>query len=293
MNDITVNEHLADELAQFCSSHRRLFVLTGAGCSTASGIPDYRDGNGDWKRPRPVLYQDFIASAAVRRRYWARALIGWQRFATAIPNGAHHGLAALERAGRLTGLVTQNVDGLHTAAGQRRCIDLHGSLDRVVCLQCRRSTERRALQQQLAALNPALAGADAAMAPDGDADLDDSHLDGFRLIDCSNCGGALKPDVVFFGENVPRERYRRAGEWLAEADAMLVVGSSLMVFSGYRFAVDAARRGMPVAALNLGSTRADHLLRQHWRAPCEAALAALCARLSPSITSRPETRPIA
>jgi len=218
-----------EDLQRFIRRHPRLFVLTGAGISTASGIPDYRDANGDWKRPPPVQYRDFVKSEAVRRRYWARSLIGWQGFARARPNICHTTLAAWEASGRLSSLVTQNVDGLHQAAGSRRVIDLHGRLDQVVCLQCAARSEREALQRRLTALNPRFAELQAAPAPDGDADLDLATFEDFHVPDCPQCGGTLKPDVVFFGETIPRERVEHAVAALDTADALLVIGSSLMV----------------------------------------------------------------
>jgi NAD-dependent SIR2 family protein deacetylase len=262
----------SSELRDFLDRHRRLFVLTGAGCSTASGIPDYRDLEGGWKRPPPVTYQAFIGDAATRRRYWARSLVGWRRFGRAQPNGTHAALARLEAGGRVEVLLTQNVDGLHQAAGSRGVIDLHGRLDEVRCLGCERRTARAQFQRELETRNPDWAALDAADAPDGDADLDGLDFAAFEVPACADCGGLLKPDVVFFGENVPRERVERAQAHLAAADAMLVVGSSLMVFSGYRFAREAARLGKPIAAVNLGRTRADDLLTLKIEADCAAAL---------------------
>jgi len=267
-----------DALYEFVRRHPRLFVLTGAGCSTASGIPDYRDENGAWKHRPPVLYADFVGSAAVRRRYWARALVGWRRIADARPNAAHRAMAALEARGVVGCVVTQNVDGLHQRAGARHVIDLHGRLDRVACLGCGATLARDDVQRLLAAWNPAFAEAAAEQAPDGDARLE-GRFDDFRVPDCPCCGGVLKPDVVFFGENVPRARVQAAEAALAAADAMLVVGSSLMVFSGYRFAQGAHRLGKPVAAVNRGRTRADELLALKVEDDCGAALRGLVLRL--------------
>ena len=263
----------AAQLADFIARHPRLFVLTGAGCSTGSGIPDYRDLEGGWKRRPPVTLQAFVGDAKTRSRYWARSLVGWRRFGRATPNETHAALAALEHEGRVEVLLTQNVDGLHQAAGSRNVIDLHGRLDTVRCLACEARTPRDAFQRELEALNPDWLSVDALDAPDGDADLEGLDFASFRVPDCAACGGMLKPDVVFFGENVPRERVMRAGAHLANADAMLVVGSSLMVFSGYRFAREAARLGKPVAAVNLGRTRADDLLALKIESDCATALA--------------------
>lgn len=261
------------------TEHRRLFVLGGAGCSTASGIPDYRDDRGAWKRRPPVTWQAFSGDPATRARYWARSLIGWPMLSAARPNDAHRALAALESAGHIDLLVTQNVDGLHQAAGSQRVIDLHGRIDRVICIACSATLPRSVFQQQLAALNPVWAQYDAAAAPDGDADLDCHDFHDFRVPDCAACGGRLKPDVVFFGENVPADRVATALDGVAQADAVLVVGSSLMVYSGFRFAKAAAERGIPVAAINLGVTRADPLLSLKLQQPVGETLSAVCAQL--------------
>ena len=262
-------------LEDFISAHRRLFVLTGAGCSTGSGIPDYRDEQGAWKRTPPVTYQAFVGDGITRRRYWARSLVGWPRIAQAQPNAAHRALAALEAQGRCSKLLTQNVDGLHQAAGSRAVIDLHGRLDAAVCLGCGASSSRADVQRRLAEANPAWAGLAAGAAPDGDADLEDRDFATFQVPACDACGGMLKPDVVFFGENVPRARVDAAMAGLAQADGMLVVGSSLMVYSGLRFVHAAVRAQIPVAAVNLGRTRADDLLRFRMAAPCGDALRVL------------------
>lgn len=259
-NATTANDESFDDLRQFVEQHRRLFVLTGAGCSTNSGIPDYRDADGQWKRHKPIEFQPFMRRAAARRRYWARSMAGWRRFGGAAPNAAHAALAALERDGRIGLLVTQNVDGLHQAAGSRRVIDLHGRLDRVVCTSCRWTGSRVSWQALLEELNPGWLAVDAPAAPDGDADLDDVDFEEFQVPGCAGCGGIVKPDVVFFGENVPPWRHAQATAVLSTSDAVLVVGSSLMVHSGYRYALAASRLGLPIAALNLGRTRADSLL---------------------------------
>lgn len=262
-------------LADFLGRHRRLFVLSGAGCSTASGIPDYRDSEGGWKRTPPVTYQAFTADAATRARYWARSLVGWQRFGHALPNAAHGALARFEAEGRVEVLLTQNVDGLHQRAGSRNVIDLHGRLDAVRCLGCERRMPWAEFQCELGHRNPGWIGLDANDAPDGDADLEGPDFTAFDVPACWACGGVLKPDVVFFGENVPRERVERARAHLAASDAMLVVGSSLMVYSGFRFAREAARTGKPVAAVNLGRTRADELLALKIEADCATVLQAI------------------
>lgn len=262
-------------LRHFIAEHQRLFVLTGAGCSTDSGIPDYRDADGSWKRSQPVTYQAFMGDTLTRQRYWARSLVGWRRFGHAQPNGTHHALCRLEQSDKLQLLLTQNVDGLHQRAGSRNVVDMHGRLDTVRCMGCEHRSPRHAFQQLLLALNPSWAQLDAADAPDGDADLDGHDFSTFTIPPCPHCGGILKPDVVFFGENVPRDRVAKAMQALDEADAMLVVGSSLMVFSGYRFAHAAAKAGKPIAAVNLGRTRADPLLSLKIEQPCAEALAFL------------------
>jgi NAD-dependent SIR2 family protein deacetylase len=262
-------------LEDFVDRHRRLFVLTGAGCSTRSGIPDYRDADGQWKRAQPVTYQAFMGEEKTRRRYWARSLIGWRLIRGAEPNNAHRALARLEAMGRSELLLTQNVDRLHQAAGSTKVIDLHGRIDLVRCMDCERRSPRGALQDELGQLNRDWLDLDAAEAPDGDADLEGADFSTFVVPSCERCGGVLKPDVVFFGENVPRDRVDAAFRHLDGADAMLIVGSSLMVYSGFRFVERAADLGKPVAAVNLGRTRADGLLTLKAEQPCESALAFL------------------
>ena len=249
----------ARSLADWLGMHRRIFVLTGAGCSTASGIPDYRDADGAWKRAQPVTYQAFTGDPASYRRYWARSAVGWPRIATAAPSAAHAALATLQRTGRTSVLVTQNVDGLHQRAGSEGVIDLHGRLDAVVCLACAARSPRTALQDRMLERNRGWHVQAASVAPDGDADIDPATVAGFVPPLCEDCGGLLKPDVVFFGENVPRERLAGALAALRASDAMLVAGSSLMVYSGFRFARMAREAGLPLAILNRGRTRADDL----------------------------------
>ena len=255
--------------------HRGLFVLTGAGCSTDSGIPDYRDDAGEWKRGHPIMFQEFVTDERARKRYWARSLVGFRRMLAARPNDAHRVLAGLERRGRVTQLVTQNVDGLHQRAGSSNVIDLHGRIDAVRCMGCGRRIAREELQLELARRNPGFAALEALDAPDGDASVERVAFDGFDVPPCEACGGLLKPDVVFFGENVPGDRVRRAMLAVDAADAMLVVGSSLMVYSGYRFVKAMADAGKPIAAVNLGRTRADDLLAFKVSERCANALRVL------------------
>ncbi len=265
----------ADSLASFVYRHPRLMVLTGAGVSTESGIPDYRDADGAWKVSPPVEYPAFMAQLAVRQRYWARSLVGWQHFSRARPNAAHHALARLEQTGRIELLVTQNVDGLHAAAGSSNVVDLHGRLDVVRCMACAHRLPRTDLQRELTARNPGWEGRAARIGPDGDVDLQTPDFTTFDVPACPVCEGILKPDVVFFGEAVPRDRVDLAFAAVKSADAMLIVGSSLMVYSGYRFAEAAAAAGKPIAAVNLGRTRADHLLTLKLQVSCAEALRAV------------------
>jgi len=278
-------------LVEFIRRYPRLAVVTGAGCSTESGIGDYRDSSGRWKHSQPVLYADFMASAAARQRYWARSLLGWPQFEAANPNAGHFALAALERAGHCVGLITQNVDGLHQRAGHQQVLDLHGRLDQVSCQACDWQLERSQLQKQLLSLNGALiaelesqlelaanAGAESADAPDGDANLNVINEE-FRVPNCPVCGGILKPDVVFYGQSVPKAWVEQAYGWVAEADALLVVGSSLMVFSSFRFCRAAAASDTPIAILNRGVTRADDLATLKLDAACGQTLQAVVAGL--------------
>ena len=255
----------------------RVFVLTGAGISTASGIPDYRDIDGAWKRSPPVTYQAFIADSATYRRYWARSFVGWPGFSAAQPNVGHRALKVFEDTGRITALVTQNVDALHQRAGSREVIDLHGRLDQIACLGCGDLQHRQSLQIRLIVSNPGWRPREAMAAPDGDADIDPAAVAGFEPPYCALCGGMLKPDVVFFGENVPRARYAQAVAAMQAADAILVVGSSLMVYSGFRFVRTAHESRLPIAILNRGHTRADALADLKLESDCGEVLAAAIA----------------
>ncbi len=266
--------HASDALREWLARRSRVFVLTGAGISTDSGIPDYRDADGAWKRSPPVTWQAFTGDPGTYRRYWARSFVGWPIFSAAEPNRSHHALAMLERSGRMATLVTQNVDGLHQRAGSRDVIDLHGRLDGVVCLGCGDTQPRAALQPRLFAANPDWRPHTAAAAPDGDADIDAEAVARFVPPQCAHCGGMLKPDVVFFGENVPRARYAQALDALHASDGVLAVGTSLMVYSGFRFVRMAHERGLPVALLNRGRTRADDLGGLKLDADCGAVLEA-------------------
>lgn len=268
-----------DKLARFLRRHRNVLALTGAGMSTASGIPDYRDKDGVRRGRAPVQGPEFRRSDAVRRRYWARSMVGYPTLAQAAPNAGHHALAALEQGGALGAVITQNVDGLHQRAGSQKLIELHGNIHGVVCLDCRTQYARGAIQEQLLRENPQLVGSNAQPLPDGDAQLEPEALEHFSVPQCGNCGGVLQPDVVFFGDTIPRDRTELALQTMAEADALLVVGSSLMVFSGYRFCKLAAESGKPIAAINAGVTRADALLSLKLALSAETALPQLAQRL--------------
>lgn len=232
-------------------------VLSGAGLSTESGIPDYRGPSGAARPSTPMTFQTFTGSAAARGRYWARSHLGWRVIAEAEPNPGHRAVARLQEAALLTGVITQNVDGLHTCAGTRDVVELHGNLDRVVCLSCGRLTPRLQLDSRLRAVNRAWRAKVLAVNPDGDVELSDADLEAFRTVDCATCGGVLKPDVVFFGETVPADRVAACFALVERAGALLVLGSSLTVMSGYRFVLHAARLGVPVAIVNSGVTRGD------------------------------------
>lgn len=260
------------ELARFVSNHRRIVLLTGAGCSTGSGIPAYRDESGRWQRRQPIFYQDFLGDPVMQRRYWARSFFGWRVMQQARPGNTHAALASLAATGRLAGLITQNVDGLHQRAGHAEVLELHGGLERVLCLDCGLGSNRNELQRRLELLNPDWSPEVLEINPDGDAELDDRAYPGFRIAGCRDCGGTLKPDVVFFGESVPRTRLAAADRLVEEADAMLIVGTSLVVWSGYRLARRAAERCIPIAAVNNGRTRADGILDFKLEGDCAAVL---------------------
>lgn len=289
---------------------RRIVALTGAGCSTESGIPDYRGPDGGRRVPSPIRYRDFVGDEEARRRYWARSAVGWPRLAGAAPNPAHEALARLESLGSVRGVITQNVDGLHQGAGSREVLELHGSLDDVRCLDCGAVASRGDVQDRILELNPGWkpgrgrgrvpgagtaparpgAGGGAASAveaaPDGDAAVPEAAARGFRVPSCRRCGGVLKPDVTFFGENVPKPRLEAAWRLFERGDALLVAGSSLAVFSGYRFVLRAAEEGIPVGIVNLGRTRGDAEARVRVEGRVGEVLPALADELA-----RPGMRP--
>lgn len=254
--------HYLELLQDFVSRARSLFVMTGAGLSTESGIPDYRsEGVGLYARTnrRPMEHVEFVRSAKSRQRYWARNFVGWPQFSSHQPNCAHRVLQQWEEKSKLHWLVTQNVDALHSKAGQKRLTELHGCTHRVMCLGCGAISAREELQKRFVALNPEWSVQAGAVAPDGDVFLEDEQVLHFRVPSCEECGGILKPEVTFFGDTVKKATVNFVHERLAESDAVLVVGSSLQVYSGYRFLLAASDRKIPVAIINIGPTRADHL----------------------------------
>ncbi|GGE76038.1 NAD-dependent deacetylase [Massilia psychrophila] len=268
-----------DQLTRFLAPLRRVLVLTGAGISTASGIPDYRGPDGIRRGKAPIQGPEFRKFEAVRKRYWARSMVGYPALARAAPNPAHQAIAELQADARLGGLITQNVDGLHQRAGSHDVIELHGNIHGVVCLDCHAGFSRRFVQDLLEELNPGIpaSGADIGAAPDGDAHFEPDALARFHVPDCVHCGGTLKPNVVFFGDGVAPACTTQALAAMEAADALLVVGSSLMVFSGFRFCRMAAAMNKPIAAINLGITRADDLFSLKIDGSAERLLPALRA----------------
>ncbi|WP_339506801.1 NAD-dependent protein deacetylase [Pseudomonas sp. EA_15y_Pfl1_P102] len=275
-------EHQEDHLDTLhrAVAERRFVVLTGAGISTSSGIPDYRDSEGVRRGKAPMMYQEFLATPQARRRYWARAMLGWPRVRIAQPNKAHLALATLQHRERVSGLITQNVDTLHDQAGSDEVIELHGSLHRVLCLDCLQHSRRDVIQHVMEIENPYLAGVDAVQAPDGDTLLDPAFEERFQVPRCPHCNGErLKPDVVFFGENVAPPTAAKAMAAVEHAEGLLVVGSSLMAYSAFRLCKAMVEQGKPVIAINLGKTRGDELLQAKIEASCELLLPLLAERL--------------
>lgn len=261
-------------------AERRFMVLTGAGISTPSGIPDYRNSDGVRRGKAPMMFTEFLTVPESRRRYWARAMLGWPRIRKAQPNPAHLSLAAMQRAGHIAGVITQNVDTLHDQAGSHDVIELHGSLHRVLCLDCGERFDRGAIQLIMETDNHYLLGIDAVQAPDGDTLLDTAFEANFQVPDCPQCGGQrLKPDVVFFGENVAAPSAAKAMASVEEADGLLVIGSSLMAYSAFRLCKAINAQGKPLVAINFGKTRADELLDLKFEMSCDVLLPQLAASL--------------
>ena len=269
---------IADLAALVCAGG--VVVLSGAGISTESGIPDYRGPSGaSLRKHAPMTYRAFAREPQSRHRYWARSFIGWPRMRVAQPNSGHHAVAALEKHGLVSGVITQNVDGLHSAAGSTKVIDLHGRLSRVMCMACDARFARDEIHAALEARNGAWEPRVLHINPDGDVDVQSSDLDTFTMVDCLACAGPLKPDVVYFGESVPPERVAEAMEMLEAARSLLVLGSSLTVYSGRRFVMRAATQGIPVAIVNQGPTRGDEHAQIKLEAPLGATLDQLLTRV--------------
>ena len=262
------------QISEVLSERSDVLVISGAGMSTGSGISDYRDKSGAWKRPQPVQHQAFLQHLHWRQRYWARSQLGFPAFEQAKPNDGHKSLAALEQRGLVFGLITQNVDRLHQSAGQRKVLDLHGRLDRVRCLDCGRRQKRSVVQDWLQHLNPWISSEHFTPAPDGDADIE-IDFSRVKVPECPHCGGTLKPDVVFFGDTVPRADVEQGYQWVERAQALLVVGTSLMVYSSFRFVRKAYELGVPILAINQGKTRGDELFSLKANIDCAQGLAEL------------------
>ncbi len=259
-------------LSGFIAGHPRLFVITGAGISRASGIPTYRDKVGTWKTNRPIQHGDFLQDPAIRQRYWTRSFGGWPNVGNAEPNLAHRALAKLEALGYVDTLVTQNVDRLHQKAGHKRAIDLHGRLDQVVCMDCGTVTSRDEVQQWLWQHNPHLDAIHIAQAPDGDAHVDEELIKQLQVPVCQRCSGMLKPNVVFYGGSVGKEKVNYLSDKLKTSDAVLIAGSSLMVYSSFRFCKLAHQHDIPIACINQGLTRADDMFTLKVNADCGRTL---------------------
>ncbi|XP_076624121.1 NAD-dependent protein deacylase Sirt4 [Colletes latitarsis] len=267
------------KLKEFINNHNDICILTGAGISTESGLPDYRSESvGLYAKSsrRPVLYKDFCKSDVIRRRYWARNYVGWPRFSSIKPNNTHKVLKTLEDANKIKCIVTQNVDNLHAKAGSRRVIELHGTAFRVMCLNCDRRICRHLFQDSLDKLNPNIIASSQMIRPDGDVDLSHEQVEGFVVPPCEECGGILKPDIIFFGDNVPRQIVESVKYNVKYSDSLLVLGSTLTTYSGYRIALQANEIGIPIAILNIGETRADSLANIKMEGRCGDVLTRIC-----------------
>jgi len=267
----TVSKDL-DNLISTLKDKHKIWILTGAGISAPSGIPTYRDDKGEWKSANPIQHNEFINHESYRQRYWARSMVGWKLTGRAKPNATHEAITTLQKSGRVSQIVTQNVDSLHRIAGSKNVIDLHGRLSEIKCLNCDDITRRSDYQKRLLNENHELDRYEAKILPDGDADVEDFDMSKISIPPCEKCGGVLMPHVVFFGGIVPKYRVTRAYETLAESDCLLVIGSSLKVFSGFRFPRWASQNNLPLYAVNQGEMRGQDLFDQHITEPCEEAL---------------------
>jgi len=271
-------QHLQD----FLADKRNLVVLSGAGISVGSGIPTYRDKAGNWKRSNPIQHQDFMSRKSARQRYWLRSYSGWPAVASAVPSPSHHAIAELERRKIVKMVVTQNVDRLHQHAGSRNVIDLHGRLDEVICMCCQKVIPRHDLQLKLTLLNPSFSQ-QGEIAPDGDAEVAEDSVPFVAVPPCENCGGILKPNVVFFGDNVNKSIVQRVYDGIDDSDGMLIVGTSLKVFSGYRFCRYAARQHKPIASINPGLSRGDELIQTIVRSDSDDVLTPVLKNIISSV----------
>ena len=268
------------ELLEILSGKQRIWILTGAGISAASGIPTYRDHQGNWKHSKPIQHDEFVNDLPARKKYWMRSLAGFPHFSTAIPNAAHHAFTKLQQSGRISQLVTQNVDGLHSRAETSAVIDLHGRLDQIVCLSCGYVDSRYTFQDLLAANNPNHIGAPENVLPDGDADIEAHYSSDITIPGCASCGGIVKPDVVFFGGKTPDDKVKQCWESVTDSDCVLVCGSSLSVYSGYRFVKYASEIGLSLVAINQGVMRGEALFDYILPRPCETAVPELVAQMT-------------
>ena len=275
----SVSGHL-DRLAEKLFLAKKIWILTGAGISSHSGISTYRNHDGIWQHRKPIQHDEFIKEEFSRKKYWARSMLGWGQIAKAKPNPGHLAITELQKLGYISQVVTQNVDRLHSAAGTTGVVDLHGRLDRVICLQCDDVTERSHYQIELEKANPHFCAVATNFLPDGDAEVSDEHIEQIVVPPCSRCGGVLMPDVVFFGGSVPKSRVNKIQNALKESDCVLVLGSSLSVYSGFRFIKEAHLLSLPIYAINLGVMRGDALFDVIVTAPCETALPLLVSNLT-------------
>lgn len=267
--------HTVEDLIDQLKNKNKIWILSGAGISAPSGIPTYRDHKGNWQAGNPVQHQDFINKESSRQRYWARSMVGFMMTHRAIPNAAHHAVTQLQESGRLSQIVTQNVDRLHSSANAKNVIDLHGRLDQITCLGCKQTSKREDYQPRLLERNPDLKNYAATLLPDGDASVDDYDMSQVEIPPCENCGGISMPDVVFFGGVVPKDKVKTAFETLDQSDCMLVIGSSLSIFSGFRFARHANQNGIPLFAVNQGAMRGEGLFDLIVPESCEDVLVTL------------------